>query len=176
MKPPVGRSNVMLAVAAVMLLFGLLVDALALHAVQRELASVQGATGYWLARWFVPGICGALGLPLTGLALATGFAAWRQRSDRLWLAEHGIRIVAGPLQVERTLQDMGARNLGSERPYLIVAPWRNPLDGTVHRFASDPILYDPQPWMTGRTQVEVLIDPQAPRRYWMDVDFLPPPQ
>lgn len=171
-KPPIFRAHVALAVATSMLFFGLLVDALALHTISRESASGHSTADHSLARWFAPALCSAFGLLLTGVALASGFSAWRLRSDRLWLAKHGTRVVAGPWQLERSSLYQ-TDNLPSTRPYLVVASWRNPLDGAVYRFASDPILRDPLPYMTGRTQVEVLIDPQAPHRHWMDLGFLP---
>jgi hypothetical protein len=123
------------------------------------------------AQWVTFAIFGGLGLLLSGAGLIVAGAALRRWAERRWLAIRGVRVIAGSLQVGRII---GSDNLPSRRAYQILAQWRNPADGLVHCFGSDPILIDPQPSLTGRSGIEVLIDPDRPDRYWMDTSFLPP--
>ena len=125
-----------------------------------------------IQQWCVPMIFGVLGLLLIGFGIMVSMKALRRWHDRRWLLAHGQRVVAGSLEIGRirSVSD----NLRSDWPYQIVAQWRDPADGVIHCFGSDPILIDPKPSIANRSSVEVLIDPQRPDRYWMDTRFLPP--
>lgn len=184
MKPPTLAARVSLVTGALIIVFGAAFGGLASNAVQRERHMLEASdhpmqmpafTGdrASFARWLPASIFGALGMLLAGIGTFTMIRGLRQLTDRRWLAEHGVRIVAGSLKVERTMIG-NTSNLQSARPYVIVACWRDPHDGKQWRFVSDPILIDPQASLAQRQTVEVLIDADAPARYWLDTSFLPP--
>ena len=120
--------------------------------------------------WFAPILLGFLGSVFG--AFGVGYWGWfiaRVRREA-WLARHGRRIVADIVDVaiERSVK----RNRRS--PWRITAQWTDPLGRKVHVFKSARIRFDPTPFMKGET-VSVLIDPDDPRRYMVDLSFLPEP-
>ncbi len=120
--------------------------------------------------WFAPILLGFLGSVFG--AFGVGYWGWfiaRVRREA-WLARHGRRIVADIVDVaiERSVK----RNRRS--PWRITAQWTDPLSRKVHVFKSRRIWFDPTPFMKGET-VSVLIDPDDPRRYMVDLSFLPEP-
>ncbi len=120
--------------------------------------------------WFAPILLGFLGSVFG--AFGVGYWGWwiaRVRREA-WLARHGRRIVADIVDVaiERSVK----RNRRS--PWRITAQWAEPLSLKVHVFKSARIRFDPTPFMKGET-VSVLIDPDDPRRYMVDLSFLPEP-
>ncbi|MNJ77778.1 hypothetical protein D3C77_753610 [compost metagenome] len=55
---------------------------------------------------------------------------------------------------------------------MIVCNWRNPVTQEVHRLESENIWYDPSDYINV-SKVRVFVDKQNPRRYYMDISFLP---
>ena len=55
--------------------------------------------------------------------------------------------------------------------YRIVTRWHNHTTGLHHTFVSEPVPFDPAPYLTGRP-VSVWLDPDKPKRYVMDINFL----
>jgi hypothetical protein len=106
-------------------------------------------------------IFGGIGLPL--------LVQWlRQRAGERWARESGIRVDAEFVGVER---DARIR-VNGRSPYRIVAQWRSPRDDKTYRFQSDPLWTDPTRALAGRRHLPVRLDPDRPRRYWMDIGFL----
>ncbi len=118
--------------------------------------------------WFAPILLGFLGSVFS--AFGVGYWGWciaRVRREA-WLARHGRRIVADivDMAIDRSVK----RNRRS--PWRITAQWADPLSRKVHVFKSAGIRFDPKPFLGGET-VPVLIDPDDPRRYMVDLSFLP---
>jgi hypothetical protein len=184
MKPPTFAARVSLITGMLIIVFGAAFGGVASNAIQRTRHTLEAPAhsmqmpafagdSATFAYWLPASIFGALGLLLAGIGTFTMIRGFRQLTDRRWLAEHGVRIVAGSLTVERTMIGTTS-NLPSARPYVIVACWRNPRDGKQWRFVSDPMLIDPQASLAQRQTVGVLIDANDPGRYWLDTGFLPP--
>ena len=61
----------------------------------------------------------------------------------------------------------------AQRPtYQIVAQWLNLADNQMYIIKSDDLSYDPGTIVSGKN-IDVYIDPQNPKRYYMDISSLP---
>jgi hypothetical protein len=119
-------------------------------------------------QWFGSLILGGLGLVF---ALVGGI--WLSvvaRSKRLneWLQINGTRVLA---QLQGVELNRGLE-VNGRNPYRIMAQWLNPATNRIHIFHSENLWFDPRRFVSGPT-VQVLIDPNDPKRYHMDVSFLP---
>jgi hypothetical protein len=57
-------------------------------------------------------------------------------------------------------------------PYQIVSQSSDPASNTVRLWQSENIWFDPSEYIKGEA-IDVLVDPNDPRRYIMDISFLP---
>lgn len=62
--------------------------------------------------------------------------------------------------------------VNGQHPWRIVAQWRHPASGALHLFTSDNIWFDPTAHIT-TSEIAVHMDPNNPRRFYMDLSFLP---
>jgi hypothetical protein len=123
----------------------------------------------WLESWFGTtfglgffAIFGGMGLPMLFLSL-------RRRSDAEWARQFGMTVQTSFTEVMRDTRV----KVNGRSPYRVVTQWQNPRDGKVYRFESDAMWMEPSKQLQGRGQIAVKLDPDKPRRYWMDVSFLP---
>ena len=86
----------------------------------------------------------------------------RRRQDD-WLNNHGTTIAVPVLRID---------NAPSSNSFTIIAQWQNPQDQQVYVFESDPLGYDPSSYIKDNP-VSILIDPNNPKSYKMDLSFLP---
>lgn len=107
-------------------------------------------------------IFGGIGLPMLVLWL-------RRRGARQWARQSGFLVLTRFVDV---VHDTRVR-VNGRSPYRIVSQWQNPRDRKVYRFESDPMWLNPAPYLAGREQIGVKLDPERPQRYWMDTSFLP---
>jgi len=111
------------------------------------------------------GILGAVLTAIGGAVLLIGPLGRRhderlRQSGRPVLADYeGVRL--------NTRLKMNGRS-----PYRVLAQWRDPETAKVHVFESHNIWYDPTRYID-RSQLTVYIDPRSPRRYYVDLSFLP---
>jgi hypothetical protein len=57
-------------------------------------------------------------------------------------------------------------------PYHIISQSPDPASNTVRVFESENIWFDPSEYIKEET-IDVLVDPNNPRKYVMDISFLP---
>jgi hypothetical protein len=57
-------------------------------------------------------------------------------------------------------------------PYRVAAEWKDPATNQTYSFSSDNLWSDPAEHLTSKV-ISVVIDPGNPKRYWMDLSFLP---
>lgn len=84
-----------------------------------------------------------------------------------------LRREGTPVQAE--IQEVEYRRhirVGGRSPWRVKAQWRNPRTGLVHIFTSEDIWFDPKAYLD-REQVTVYIDPEKPKRHYIDLSFLP---
>jgi hypothetical protein len=118
--------------------------------------------------WFLALIFGGLGIVFTSIAAGFVIYAVRRHRVRAWLAANGVRVQA---QVERVYYDTSVK-MNGRSPFRIAAQWQNPMDHKVYVFRSDPIWFDPTPFVQ-RKAVDVKVNTDNPHQYEMDISFLP---
>jgi hypothetical protein len=111
---------------------------------------------------------GVMGLMFGGMG--GGYWIWHLARLRRnsWLQRHGRPVDADivDIGVDRSLR------VNRRSPWRITAQWLDPTGDRIYLFTSDEIWFDPEPFVDG-DKIPVLIDPQNPNRYRMDLSFLP---
>ena len=83
------------------------------------------------------------------------------------LRRTGKRLDVKVVEVERRLN----MQVNGRNPWRIVAQWQDPGTQVVHVFRSANIWFDPAEWV--KETVPVFMDRNDPKRYVMDISFLP---
>jgi hypothetical protein len=122
----------------------------------------------FLDLWFAPVLLGGLGTVFSTIGLGlVGADRFRRRRGE-WLKHHGTRIETSFQRVELDK----AFTFNGRSPYRVVTQWLDPATNEVHLFESERLWFDPSPYLTGPT-IPVLIERGNPKRYWVDLSFLP---
>lgn len=120
--------------------------------------------------WFGFLIVFGLGLVFAavGLGMILVRARGRKRAD--WLRLHGRRMKTAfkGVQLNQSLRVNGYS------PYRIVSQSSDPGSNTVRLYQSENIWFDPSEHIKGEA-IDVLVDPNDPSKYVMDISFLPRP-
>jgi len=90
------------------------------------------------------------------------------RSQKL-LRETGKKIKADIVSVKYNT----SFSVGGKNPMIIECQWLTNHNNTVHVFKSINLWFDPSPYFGERKQLDVYINPNNPKKYFMDVSFLP---
>ncbi len=112
---------------------------------------------------FVFGLLGLIFLAVGGIWL---YVMGRNARIAEELRRHGQRITAKVVNVELRTNI----RVGNRHPWRIVAQAEDP-SGAVRVFHSPNIWFDPSPYV--QETVDVLVDRYEPKRYLVDIDFLP---
>ena len=85
-----------------------------------------------------------------------------------YLKQHGTKIVSDfkNVNINTTLAVNG------KNPFVVVSQWQNPKTSELHVFTSDNIWFDPTDFIK-TDKINVLIDSKNPKRYSIDLSFLP---
>lgn len=129
-----------------------------------ENARLDGFMGVW----FGPVILGGLGVVffLTGGGIIlAGVRKARRKAD---LLQHGRRIETDDLSVEIN----SALTVNGRHPFRVLAQWQDPATSRLHVFRSDDVWFDPTQGIKGKS-ARVFIDRDNPKRYYVDLSFLP---
>ena len=127
-------------------------------------ASIKSFSELWMLSVI---LCG-LGAVFSSFGIVA--VVWKGVSGRknAWLRENGRRIQAEITRVElNTSLEVNGAN-----PYRIACQWLDPARNEMHIFHSANIWFDPTNYIPGNT-IEVLVDPDNPRRYAVETAFLP---
>jgi hypothetical protein len=118
--------------------------------------------------WFLPlillGIGTVFGMVGAPMVLASVFSARKIR----WLRENGQVIMT---EYQSVVVNQSERS-GGQHPYQIVSQWLDPTTNKVYVFRSRNLYFNPEKYIQ-TSQIPVRIDPQNPKKYWMDTSFLP---
>lgn len=87
---------------------------------------------------------------------------------KLYLQRQGVAVEAEfqSVRLNRSIAVNG------KNPFVIVCQWLNPMTGSVHLFESENLWFDPSSYLTER-KFKVLIEKDNPKKYWIDISFLP---
>lgn len=79
-------------------------------------------------------------------------------------------------RIEALISDMSLNTVirvNGRSPFIIYAQWCDPLANSgLYQFKSDAIWFDPSPFIKEKT-ISVYIDEKNPKRYYVDIRFLP---
>jgi len=91
---------------------------------------------------------------------------WLEKKRRLhqWLQQSGHEVQAKFTGIKETY------NKG--RYYTVQCEWTDPYTNTLYTFESESSSKDPSGLIGPSATIRVLIDPNNPKRYWMDTAFL----
>lgn len=118
--------------------------------------------------WFGFLIVFFLGLVFAAIGLGMIFVRARGRKRAAWLHQHGRRMKTAFKGVELN----NSVRVNGRSPYHIISQSPDPASNTVRVFESENIWFDPSEYIKGET-IDVLVDPGNPKKYVMDVSFLP---
>ncbi|MBK5971170.1 MULTISPECIES: DUF3592 domain-containing protein [Thiorhodovibrio] len=123
-----------------------------------------------LQLWFTEILLGGLGslFLLIGLGFSLPLVLSRRRRARLHHTGKPVQTTVTDVHQDSRFSARG------RHAYRITTQWQNPRTGKVHVFTSEPVWFDPTDYLN-RSHVTVLIDPERPNRYAMDLSFLPEP-
>jgi hypothetical protein len=118
--------------------------------------------------WFGFLIVFLLGLVFAVVGFTIIIVQSRGRKRAEWLHQHGRRMKTSFKGVE--LND--SVRVNGRSPYQIISQSSDPASNTVRVFESENIWFDPSEYIKGET-IDVLVDPKNPKKYVMDISFLP---
>lgn len=90
-------------------------------------------------------------------------------------AQSDDRLKHEGVAVEADLQGVGLNTtvtVNGRNPFRITAQWQDPATSRVYVFVSRNIWFDPSKYISGKS-VRVFIAPNNPKRYYVDLSFLP---
>jgi hypothetical protein len=126
--------------------------------------AVLGGASAFLATY----ILGGIGLLFSGIAAMFYFIIVKNTGTKE-LMETGRKIQADFISVDvNTSIAINGRN-----PYIIHSQWMDSLENKVYSFKSKSIWFDPKPFLANRNKIDVYIDQNNPKKYFMDIFFLP---
>ena len=119
--------------------------------------------------WGGPLIVGGLGAVffLIGAGILVFTRVKAQRDE--YLKEHGTPIRTRFQNVELN----PAIRVNGSCPFRIVTQWQNPATSEVHLFHSNNLWFDPSQYLGPGQDVTVFIEPGNPKKYFVDLSFLP---
>jgi hypothetical protein len=127
-------------------------------------ASIEGFGSLWSGCLILAGL-GAV-FSLIGYSILRAGKVGAQKRD--YLMAYGNAI-------QTDVQDVGRDTsvaINGRNPWRITSQRVDPATNRIRVFHSDSIWFDPAKFMTSK-QVTVLLDPKDPKRYYMDISFLP---
>ena len=125
----------------------------------------------WTSLYLGVAICAGIGLLFTGVGAGSLLALRGGERKKNYLMAYGNAIETDVTGVERNTQ----LEVNGRHPWRVVSQWKDPASNTVRVFHSENLFFDPTQFVT-RKQVTVLLDPANPKRYHMDISFLPEPE
>lgn len=113
-------------------------------------------------------VCGLLGGTFAlfgGTVMAVGW--WRsRRANRLQSEGRQVLARIQAVELDQTF------SMNGRHPYRIVCQWQDPRTQALHLFESEPIWFDPSPFLKDEA-MPVWINPDQPREHHMDLAGLP---
>jgi hypothetical protein len=118
--------------------------------------------------WFGPIILGILGAMFTAIGGGIMLAGRLGDRKKSYLLAYGNAVQTDFQSVERNT----SLKVNGKSPWRVVSQWQNPETGKLRVFNSENLWFDPAKFVNTK-QITVLLDPKDPKRYHMDLSFLP---
>jgi len=122
-----------------------------------------------MERWLLPmlfgffGIIGLVGGPI-------GLWKIKKRNDEItWLKSFGQTVTA----TFQGVQLNTGLTVNGQNPWKIYAQWQSPDTQQVYVFESENLWYDPSAFLQQNQGISITMDPVNPKRYFMNLSFLP---
>ncbi|MCC5945333.1 MAG: DUF3592 domain-containing protein [Bernardetiaceae bacterium] len=103
---------------------------------------------------------------LLAIAFATLEIYKKVRTQQLF--KNGKRIRA---QIKSVAKDPQKKR-ENKAAFVIYCEWKANPEATAYSFRSEPLLRDPTPMLPADRMLDVIIDPNNPENYYVDIDFL----
>jgi hypothetical protein len=129
----------------------------------------DGRIGSFMEQWFLPLIFGIFTTVFGGIALAFIVVEIRKQRMYAWLQHSGMTAQARINEVGKNT----SLKVNGRSPWVIRAQWQHPVTQNIHVFESEDLWYDPSEFIGDREQVPVRVDADDPRRYRVDISWLP---
>jgi hypothetical protein len=126
-------------------------------------ASINGFASLWIG-CLILGILGTIFFLIGFLMIL--FAKLKEKKKE-YLKDNGKRILTKFDHVQLSNFKVNGRS-----PFLIYSQWLNTNTNELHLFKSEDIWFDPTDYI-GTEPIKVMIDPANPKKYYMDISFLP---
>ncbi len=127
-------------------------------------ARIKGFSSLWLGT----SILGGMGLVFAGIGGGILLGTKAGEKKKHYLMAYGNAIETEVQGVERNT----SLEINGKHPWYITSQWHDPRSNTLRIFHSENLWFDPTKFVT-RKKVTVLVDPNNPKRYHMDISFLP---
>jgi hypothetical protein len=118
--------------------------------------------------WGVPIILGGMGAVFAGIGGGILVVPAVRRRREAELRRRGRRVQARFQSVEQNT----SLEVNGRHPWRIYCQWQDPATGLLHVFKSANLWFDPTRYVQVQ-ELTVYVDPANPKRYAVDVDFLP---
>lgn len=131
-------------------------------------AKIDSLFQLWGATLIISGV----GVVFSGVGLGIfGYRVFARRR-RQWLLSHGRLIITDFKGIELNERVSLRRVSNVQHPFKIISEWYDSSLGQLCRFESENLWFNPEDHISSDS-IQVYIDPNNPRKYYMDVSFLP---
>jgi len=128
-------------------------------------ASINGFFSLWGAAVILGGI-GAIFFLTGGLIIL--FTLLKRRQDE------ALRTTGMPVSARfQSVEFNTTIRVNGRSPFVILAQWQNPATSEIHVFQSNNLWFDPSDYVTEDRPITVYIDRNNPKKYYVDLSFLP---
>jgi len=104
---------------------------------------------------------------LIGAGIIVGGRLQNQRAARL-------RSTGVPIQTEFQSVELNTfLQVNGRHPFRVITHWQDPATSLIHVFHSNNLWFDPTQHVERGRRITVYVEPGNPKRYFMDVSFLP---
>lgn len=122
---------------------------------------------HWNALWEAPGISLLIGLVFTMVGFGTKVhSIFRKRREKT------LRRIGMPIQAELNRVEPSDFRINRRRLYRITARWTDSKTSTEHTFYSKYLWDDPTHQLK-KEKITIFISKNNPKKYYMDISFLP---
>jgi hypothetical protein len=128
-------------------------------------AELDGYFSLWGAATILAGL-GTV-FTLIGAGFFVVMHVSRKREEELRASGLRITTVFTSVEMNKLVRVNG------RHPFRVLAQWQNPTTSQVHLFHSQNLFFDPANFIAPGKEITVFIERGNPKRYYMDVSFLP---